>query len=197
MPATAPVSSRPTATHRGLPVVPEPVPGSQQRMLPPARARGVSSAVATHPGGAPNANNTGITSTGAWTWSLYDERSQRRRLLDPYNAAATPNQPDVMGDQCARCGLICARTSAWCPCRWRLSLLREYIFGGCHSTCCDGFYAHGCSREQRQRPTSAIQPAGSILLSGLVARALMAFMAMAIAACQTEAEFHNPVSSGC
>ncbi|XP_077491449.1 uncharacterized protein LOC144102050 isoform X2 [Amblyomma americanum] len=104
---------------------------------------------------------------------------------------------DVMGDQCARCGLICARTSAWCPCRWRLSLLREYIFGGCHSTCCDGFYAHGCSREQRQRPTSAIQPAGSILLSGLVARALMAFMAMAIAACQTEAEFHNPVSSGC
>ncbi|KAK8759282.1 hypothetical protein V5799_003085 [Amblyomma americanum] len=88
MPATALVSSRSTASHRELPAAPEPVPGSQRRTLLPATTRGVSSAVATHPGGAPSANNTGITSTGGWAWSLYDAVSDASRSTS--NAISTP-----------------------------------------------------------------------------------------------------------
>ncbi|XP_077504422.1 ornithine decarboxylase-like isoform X2 [Amblyomma americanum] len=87
-PATALVSSRSTASHRELPAAPEPVPGSQRRTLLPATTRGVSSAVATHPGGAPSANNTGITSTGAWAGSLYDAVSDASRSTS--NAISTP-----------------------------------------------------------------------------------------------------------
>ncbi|XP_077507227.1 uncharacterized protein LOC144116351 isoform X4 [Amblyomma americanum] len=98
-PATAPVISRSTASHRGLPAMPESVPESQRRTLPPATARGISSAVATHPGGAPKANNTGITFTGAWTGSLYDAASDASpstsnaasdAIPSTANAASTP-----------------------------------------------------------------------------------------------------------
>ncbi|KAK8766612.1 hypothetical protein V5799_006608 [Amblyomma americanum] len=98
MPATAPVSSHSTASHRGLPAVPEPVPERQQRTLPPATTRSVSSAVATHPGGAPNANNTGITSTGAWTGSLHDAASNAH--LSTSNAASTPATGSIQSRSC-------------------------------------------------------------------------------------------------
>ncbi|XP_077491762.1 uncharacterized protein LOC144102342 [Amblyomma americanum] len=40
-----------------------------------------------------------------------------------------------------------------------LSQRAQPPFGGYHRTRCDGFYSHGYSCEQIQRPRSAIQPA--------------------------------------
>ncbi|XP_077492727.1 uncharacterized protein LOC144103894 isoform X3 [Amblyomma americanum] len=78
------------ATHcqdHGLPAIPEPVPGSQQRMVPPATAQGVSSTVATHPGGAPNANNTASPPRTLAPGSLYDAASDTS--LSTSNAIST------------------------------------------------------------------------------------------------------------
>ncbi|XP_075559081.1 uncharacterized protein LOC142590627 isoform X3 [Dermacentor variabilis] len=73
-----------------LPAVPEPVPGSPRRTLPPATARG-SLYRCCHPSGwCPNANIIGHTSTGAWTGSVYDATNDASSDASPRTSNATP-----------------------------------------------------------------------------------------------------------